>query len=135
MQRNPKYWGPDAQDFRPARWLMPSPYVPPPDSLNESTAHADLLCPQKGAFLAFSGGFRGCLGRKFAQVEFCTLMAVLLKDHSIELVPEGGDGWRETREKALRALDDRETGLAMRMKRNVKVRFVKRGAEGFPSRD
>ena len=114
---------------------MPSPYVPPPDSLNESTAHADLLCPQKGAFLAFSGGFRGCLGRKFAQVEFCTLMAVLLKDHSIELVPEGGDGWRETREKALRALDDRETGLAMRMKRNVKVRFVKRGAEGFPSRD
>ncbi|TVY80294.1 Cytochrome P450 72A14 [Lachnellula suecica] len=135
VQRNPKYWGPDAQEFRPSRWLMPSSYTPPLDSLNESTAHANLFCPQKGAFLAFSGGFRGCLGRKFAQVEFCTMVAVLLKDHSIELVPEMGAGWKETRGKALAALEDRETALAMRMNKNVKVRFVRRGVESFPPRE
>jgi len=66
-------------------------------------------------------------------VEFCTVIAILLKDYSIELAPELGDGWRQTREKALLVVDGAESQLAMRSK-NVKVRFVKRGAESFPSR-
>ncbi|TVY91117.1 Cytochrome P450, partial [Lachnellula willkommii] len=134
VQRNPKYWGSDAQEFRLSRWLMPEDYKPPPDSSNESLAHPNLLCPRKGAFLAFNSGFRGCLGRKFAQVEFCTLVAVVLKDHSIELVSENGAAWDEMRKKALDAVEDRETGLAMRLRNNVKVRFVRRGAESFPAR-
>src|SRR6266536_5551679 len=93
---------------------QPSPYTPPPNSSNESTAHEDLLCPQKGSFLAFSGGFRACLGRKFAQVEFCTLIAILLKGHTVELIPEKeGEKWKEASDKALISLDDRVTTLAM----------------------
>lgn len=134
VQRNPKYWGSDAQEFRISRWLMPEDYKPPPESSNESLAHPNLLCPRKGAFMAFNSGFRGCLGRKFAQVEFCTLIAVVLKDHSIELVSENGAAWDETRKKALNAVEDRQTGLAMRLRNNVKVRFVRRGAESFPAR-
>ena len=113
---------------------MPSPYVAPPNSANESTAHANMFCPPKGAFLAFSAGFRACVGKKFAQVEFCTLVAVLLKDYSIELVPEDGMSWGETRDKAMKALDNRRTAIAMRMLGKVKVRFVKRGTESFPPR-
>lgn len=54
------------------------------------------------------------------------LMAVLLRDHRIELVPEGDDEWDITRSKALKKIDDRQTGIAMKMKTNVRLRFVRR---------
>lgn len=133
-QRNPLYWGDDSQEFRPSRWLMPTGYVAPPNTTNESPGQADILCPPKGAFIAFSAGFRGCLGRKFAQVELCTLLAVLLQDYSIELVSENGSSFEEAKKQALNAMDDRRTEIAMRMQKAVKVRFVKRGSESFPAR-
>ncbi|KAH7350990.1 cytochrome P450 [Rhexocercosporidium sp. MPI-PUGE-AT-0058] len=134
-QLNPLYWGEDSQDFRPTRWLMPPGYVAPPNTTNESPVHPNLLCPPKGAFMAFSTGFRGCLGRKFAQVEFCTLIAVLLKDYSIELVSEKGASFQQAQKQALDAMFDRRTEVAMRMQKAVKVRFVKRGNETFPPRE
>ncbi len=85
-----------------------------------------MFCPPKGAFPAFSTGFRACLGRKFAQVELATLLAVLLHEHRIELVREGNDSFDVTREKALRSIDDRHTGVAMRMRGTVRVKFVRR---------
>lgn len=135
MQNNPQYWGEDAFEFRPTRWLMPPGYVPPPNSSNESPAHKDLFCPRKGAFLAFSTGFRACLGKKFAQVEFCTLIAVLCKYYSVELVKESKDEtWESAKRKAMGKMFDRTTGIASRMREKVKVRFVKRGSENFPPR-
>jgi hypothetical protein len=76
---------------------------------------------------------RNCLGKKFAQVEFCTVIAVLLRKCSVELVAEGM-GWEEKRRETLGMLDDRRTVIALRMKGKVKVRFVKRGYETFPPR-
>jgi hypothetical protein len=113
---------------------MPGDYVAPPNTTNESSAHANLLCPVKSSFLAFSTGFRGCLGKKFAQVEFCTLIATLLKDHSVELVQENGMSWEGTKDQAMKDLDNRATGIAMRMRKKVKVRFVAKGTESFPPR-
>ncbi|KUJ18110.1 cytochrome P450 [Mollisia scopiformis] len=134
-QHNPLYWGEDVWDFRPSRWLMPPGYFPPPNSSNESPPHENLYCPPKGAFLAFSAGFRACLGKKFAQVEFSTLVAVLFKEYSVELVKESKDEtWEEARDKAMAKMHDRTTGIASRMKSKVKVRFVKRGSEKFPPR-
>jgi predicted component of type VI protein secretion system len=64
-------------------------------------------------------------------VEFCTLIAILLKGHSVELVPEKeGEKWEGSRKLAIEGLDDRVTTLAMRMRRRVKVRLVERGREG-----
>jgi hypothetical protein len=80
---------------------------------------------------------RSCLGKKFAQVEFCTIVAVLLRSYSIELVDDGagnGKGWEEKRREALESLDRRRTIIALRMLGKVKVRFVRRGAERFPER-
>jgi cytochrome P450 len=134
VQRNPLYWGPDSQEFCISRWLMPPSYVAPPNTTNESAAHPNLLCPVKCSFFAFSGGFRACLGKKFAQVEFCTLLATLLKDHSVELVQENRLTWEKARAQTTKDLDNRVTGLAMRMRKKVKVRFVKKGAETFPPR-
>ncbi|KAL2071486.1 hypothetical protein VTL71DRAFT_12721 [Oculimacula yallundae] len=134
VQLNSLYWGADAQKFRPSRWLMEPGYVAPPNTTNESPAHTDFFCPPKGAFLAFSAGFRGCLGRKFAQVEFATVIAVLLKDYSIELVSEKGQSFEEAKKLADAAMFNRTTEIAMRMQTAVKVRFVKRGSETFPPR-
>ncbi|CAG8977354.1 hypothetical protein HYALB_00011369 [Hymenoscyphus albidus] len=131
-QRNPKYWNPNPHQFTPSRWLMPPSYVALPEANNESPAHANLLCPPKGAFIAFASGFRGCLGRKFAQVEFCTLIAVLLKECTVELVQEGGEKWEEAKKKTMKMMDNRTTALAMRLNCKIKVRFVKRGSESFP---
>lgn len=78
---------------------------------------------------------RSCLGKKFAQVEFCTIVAVLLGECSIELVDDGvGKGWEEKRREALKCLDRRRTIIALRMLGKVKVRFVRRGYESFPGR-
>ncbi|CZS87974.1 uncharacterized protein RCO7_00944 [Rhynchosporium graminicola] len=135
MQLNPLYWGEDSLDFRPSRWLMEPGYVAPPNTTNESPGHVDLLCPTKGAFLAFSAGFRGCLGRKFAQVEFCTLIAVLLRDYSIELVRDKGQSFDEAKKQANDAMFDRTSEISFRMQTAVKVRFVKKGSETFPPRE
>jgi cytochrome P450 len=78
---------------------------------------------------------RSCLGKKFAQVEFCTIVAVLLRECSIELVDDGdGKGWEEKRREALECLGRRGTIIALRMLGKVKVRFVRRGYESFPVR-
>jgi hypothetical protein len=92
---------------------LKTPLTPPPQT-------------QRGAFTAFSTGFRACLGRKFAQVELATLLGVLLREHRIELVREGRETVDATRAKALRSIDDRHTGVAMRMRGRVRVRFVRR---------
>ncbi|KAH6682921.1 cytochrome P450 [Halenospora varia] len=133
LHRNPKYWGSDNHEFKPSRWLMLAGYVPPPDTNDESPSHINLYHPPKNAFFAFNGGFRGCLGRKFAQVEFATIIAVLLKDHTVELVDEG-KGWEDAKKKALDGLNNRMSDVAMRMRGKVKVRFVRRGKESFPPR-
>lgn len=109
-------------------------YTPPPNTINESPSHANFFCPVKCSFLAFTGGFRACLGKKFAQVEFYCLIAVLLKDHSVELVQERGMVWEQARDQTFKELDNRVMGLAMRMRNKVKARFARKGAESFPPR-
>lgn len=44
--------------------------------------------PQRGAYLPFSDGARSCLGRRIAQVEILTGLAVLLQRYSIELATD-----------------------------------------------
>ncbi|KAF1992032.1 cytochrome P450 [Aulographum hederae CBS 113979] len=57
-------------------------------SMNIDTA-ADtapsLFQPRRGAFIPFSEGYRACLGRRFAQIEVLTAIAVLFATHSVEL--------------------------------------------------
>jgi len=137
---DPRLWGPDASAFRPSRWLMPSGYEAPPKSINHCRDQRDMLCPPRGAFVAFSEGYRNCLGKKFAQVGFCTLFATLLRTHSVELVPHG-DGadeseanWERTKGEAARRIENKTLVISMRINKDVMVRLVRRGAERFPPR-
>jgi cytochrome P450 len=137
---DPGLWGSDATSFRPSRWLMPPGYKAPAKSVNHCRDQPDMVCPPRGAFVAFSEGYRNCLGKKFAQVGFCTLFAALLRTHSVELVPLGDEAdeseanWTSTREQAAQRLEDKTMVISMRIKKDVMVRFVRRGKERFPPR-
>ena len=71
--------------------------------------------PQEGTFVPFSDGSRGCLGKKFALVELCGVVASMFSEHSVELSLDGilqqqGDDtrgtkrWNQARERVKRQL-------------------------------
>ncbi|XP_026729977.1 cytochrome P450 4d8-like [Trichoplusia ni] len=57
--RNPKYWGDDAEQFRPERFI-------------------DAPLKHPAAFLAFSYGPRNCIGYRYAMMSMKTVLATLL---------------------------------------------------------
>jgi cytochrome P450 len=137
---DPSVWGLDAATFRPSRWLMPSGYEGPPKSVNHCRDQPNMLCPPRGSFVAFSEGYRNCLGKKFAQVAFCTLLAAMLRTHSVELVPQGDEGdeseanWAKMKNQAAHRVEEKTMVVSLRIKKDVMVRFVRRGSESFPPR-
>jgi hypothetical protein len=96
--RNPNFWptGPassplygganDLDEFKPARWLA---------------ADGSAYQPVAGSYIPFSAGARSCLGKRFAQIEILTCLAVVLATHSVELDvsqgPVGSEGAGEGR--------------------------------------
>ena len=134
--RNPKYWPasvPLAEDgppypvssFDPSRWLEGSNLV----SLN----------PVPGSYIPFSDGPRACMGKRFAQAQFCAVMASIFKNYSVELVIDDSqalaDGSKRTLwEKAKRDAEQKlSTGvgflMSLKMKGTIPLRLVKRGEE------
>ncbi|KAI5639616.1 cytochrome p450 domain-containing protein [Phthorimaea operculella] len=60
--RHQGWWGPDAEEFRPERWL-------------ETT-----VPDHPGAFLAFSWGKRGCIGKPYAMLLLKTTLSYLVRN-------------------------------------------------------
>jgi len=67
MGRDTSIWGPDAEVFRPERWLEMK------------------KVPSNFEYPVFNGGPRECLGRRLAQVEMKTCLATLLPRVSLKL--------------------------------------------------
>ncbi|KAH9941606.1 cytochrome P450 [Epithele typhae] len=63
LHNNPKYWD-DPDAFRPARFLGPYP---------------------RDAFLPFSGGPRGCIGRGFSETESIAALSLLVARYRVEV--------------------------------------------------
>ncbi|KAF4633652.1 hypothetical protein G7Y89_g4461 [Cudoniella acicularis] len=131
VHRNPKFWpsGPptdpgkllfpldnldnDLGEFKPERWLDRSRtrlstaekgYGSPAPTPCSSDDNSGLYTPVKGAFIPFSDGQRSCLGRRFAQVEILTALAVILSEYSVELAV---DEWASDEEVRKMASDKR----------------------------
>jgi len=62
--------------------------------------------PYNGSFLPFSIGTRGCVGKKFAQVEFAAIMVGLFREMSVEFDSCGGTKtFEEARQECLAAME------------------------------
>lgn len=68
MQRDPKVYGPDADEFRPERML---------------DENFDRL--PKNAWKPFGNGMRGCIGRPFAWQEALLVVAILLQNFNFQM--------------------------------------------------
>lgn len=77
LHTHPRYWGDDALEWRPSRWI---------DGKDER-----VISPEKGAFVAWSEGVRVCPGKKFSQVEFVASIAGLFRDWRVEPVLQSGE--------------------------------------------
>ncbi|KAK6082597.1 cytochrome P450 [Seiridium cupressi] len=73
MHTDPKYWGSDSLEWRPSRWIRPSPNV------GNMPGEEEIDMNQRGVFLGWSEGTRDCPGKKFSQVEFVALMVGLFR--------------------------------------------------------
>ena len=67
-----------------------------------------------GSFLPFSVGTRGCIGKKFAQVEFTAIMVGLFREMRIEFDSCGGrKTFEESRKECLTAIEKFEIKLTL----------------------
>ncbi|KAI0639055.1 cytochrome P450 [Trametes polyzona] len=72
--RDPTIWGPDADQWRPERWLEGLPKEV--DDARVPGVYSHLM--------TFSGGGRACIGFKFAQVEIKTVLLIMLQCFKFE---------------------------------------------------
>ncbi|KAM6495399.1 Cytochrome P450 [Amanita muscaria] len=77
INRSEAFWGPNAKQFVPERWLEENPYPS-----KDFSGHRHLY--------TFSDGPRICLGRMFALAEFKAVLSVLIRNFTFEL-PSGPD--------------------------------------------
>jgi len=73
--RNPELWGPDAEEWKPERWLSPLP-----DGLIDARVPGVY-----SHLLTFLGGGRSCIGFKFSQLEMKVVLALFLESLEFSL--------------------------------------------------
>ncbi|KAI0552332.1 cytochrome P450 [Xylaria curta] len=76
--RNKKVWGPDADKFRPERWLR--------GDEESDKAYHERMKLFNAADLTFGGGARVCIGRHIAYLEVYKVVATLISNFKIKLV-------------------------------------------------
>ncbi|KAJ7499895.1 cytochrome P450 [Mycena latifolia] len=77
MNRSEVFWGPNAKEFEPERWLT---FDDEPLRAKEIQGHRHLI--------TFLDGPRTCLGKHFALAEFKAVLSVLIKNFTFEF-PDG----------------------------------------------
>jgi cytochrome P450 len=72
IHRRKDYWGEDANEFNPLRFI---------NGISKAAKHPNAL-------LAFAVGPRACIGQNFAMLEVKTVIALILQRFSLSLSPE-----------------------------------------------
>ncbi|KAJ7858741.1 cytochrome P450 [Mycena leptocephala] len=81
INRSTAFWGADAKQFNPARWL---------DESHGADVHRAQELAGYRHILTFSDGARMCLGKVFAVTEFKAVLSVLVRNFTFEF-PKGPD--------------------------------------------
>jgi cytochrome P450 len=130
MQYREEYWGPDVHEFVPERWdaRNKASFLAQNDSVEGLAApgleYPTVHKPVRGAFMPFSDGHRACLGKKFAQVEYVAIMALILWEFEVSLAKVSPDESDESAAKrARKALDESCMVLSLAMAGDVALSF------------
>ena len=75
-------------------------------------------------YIGWGFGPRSCPGKKFSQVEFVAVVALLLKDWKIEPGREEGESIEEARTRLRDIVDDNYHSMGPRMRRPDQGRLV-----------
>ncbi|KAG9241962.1 cytochrome P450 monooxygenase-like protein [Calycina marina] len=144
-------------DFMPERWLVKSGGSTTDsnassvtDDLPRTTArntHADIFRPVPGSYIPFSEGARSCLGRRLAQVEIMGVLAVILRQYSVELAVDewASDAevekmtkgekrvlYAKAQEKARKTMRTATSMITLKLQTgSIPMRIVKKGEERF----
>jgi cytochrome P450 len=106
IHRSSAFWGPDAGEWRPKRFLEAlapgaagdggwggrQPYTPP--AAGDAGAHSPLYPNETAcdfAYMPFGGGSRKCIGDQFATMEATVVLARIVHGYNFELVGPPGD--------------------------------------------
>ncbi|KAL2005169.1 hypothetical protein VTN00DRAFT_3019 [Thermoascus crustaceus] len=96
--------------------------------------YASIHRPVRGAFIPFSDGFRACMGKKLAQVEFIAALAVIFREYRVGLARTCECKTEDdTRRRAERALRESSAFLTLTMRDEVPLFFQKRRSPGTAS--
>ncbi|KAJ0416922.1 cytochrome P450 [Aspergillus carlsbadensis] len=124
-----EYWGPDVQRFSPQRWdaRNKESYLARNTGLTDLNSpgleYSTIHKPVRGSYIPFSDGVRACLGKSFAQAEVVIALTAILRQYKIELAQKGEQG----RRRAVKALQDSTSMIALAMNQDVPLVFRERG--------
>jgi cytochrome P450 len=108
VHTHPRFWGEDAGEWRPGRWIIPGQSTPDPAGDTPASApdatpfdEVTLLDPRRGTYIPWSEGERSCPGKKFSQVEFVATMAALFRAWRVAPVRRRGESVDEARRRIM----------------------------------
>ncbi|KAI1117004.1 cytochrome P450 [Nemania sp. NC0429] len=103
LQTDPKYWGANSLEWVPSRFIKTGDQAGTGGSLFDKE---EFVTPDRGIFLAWSGGARDCVGRKFSQVEFVAVMISLFADGRVNPVLADGETPDAARKRILAQIEE-----------------------------
>ncbi|KAF1957293.1 cytochrome P450 [Byssothecium circinans] len=105
----PRYWGEDALEWKPSRWIRTRSGKGPVFDREE------ILMPENGAYIPWGEGMRSCPGKKFSQVEHVAVMAAIFRDHYVVPVAHKGEDILTARSRAKDTVKDTGMMLLLQM--------------------
>ncbi|KAK4035197.1 cytochrome P450 [Parachaetomium inaequale] len=114
VHKHARYWGPDAAEWRPERWIGVRGEVGEGchavnnDAYRSATGWRSspkeevlLSPPSRGNYLGWSEGARGCPGKRFSQVEWAAFLAAMFRDWKVEPQRRAGETFADARTRVL----------------------------------
>ncbi|ORY07544.1 cytochrome P450 monooxygenase-like protein [Clohesyomyces aquaticus] len=109
LHSHPQYWGDDALEWKPSRWIQ--------TATGDGPVHdrESITIPTTGLFVPWSEGMRGCPGKKFSQVEYVAVMVILFREYCVAPVKRQGEDDIAAKARAQSALKDTGMRLLLQM--------------------
>ncbi|KNG88605.1 putative cytochrome P450 monooxygenase [Aspergillus nomiae NRRL 13137] len=127
-----EYWGPDAAVYDPKRWDKQNTesFLAKNEGVGLSgpgLEYDTIHKPVRGSYIPFSDGFRVCLGKKFAQVEFVVAVAIIFREYHVVLAKSSECKTEDDmRRRAEKVLQESTSFITLSMRDEVPLLFQKR---------